>query len=379
VPIRKGQEKASVRVDTGELIVTRTFTRKGESDYTTEIRVENAEGARFPTPQKMLDALLGELAFDPLAFARMEPKHQFEALKRFVPGVDFAAIAAADRGDRERRTELGRIAKQERAAAELITYPSGTSNKYIDETALVGELEKAGTQNAELEQRVANRRRAADQIDVHERKAAEVRLRIADLKRQVEQLEGIATGEDQSAWSLKAKLEGAEPLPPAVDTTQIRERIEAARATNAHVRKFQERKTHETKAKQLDEQIEALTAKIEQRQTDKQAAIAASEMPVPGLGFGEDCILLNGLPFEQGSDAEQLRTSVAIAMALNPKLRVIRVRDGSLLDEDGLNLLAEMAEKADMQVWIERVDSVGKIGFVLEDGHLRAAAADPAA
>ena len=50
--------------------------------------------------------------------------------------------------------------------------------------------------------------------------------------------------------------------------------------------------------------------------------------------------------------------------------RVIRVRDGSLLDEDSMNILAEMAVERDYQIWIERVDSSGKIGFVLEDGHL---------
>ena len=68
---------------------------------------------------------------------------------------------------------------------------------------------------------------------------------------------------------------------------------------------------------------------------------------------------------------EQLRTSIAIAMALNPKLRVIRVRDGSLLDEESLKLIADMADKEDYQVWCERVDSSGKIGFVLENGHLK--------
>ncbi len=72
-----------------------------------------------------------------------------------------------------------------------------------------------------------------------------------------------------------------------------------------------------------------------------------------------------------GDAAEKLRASVSIAMAMNPKLRVIRVRDGSLLDEDGLRLLAEMADKSDYQIWIERVDSSGKVGFVLEDGHLK--------
>lgn len=36
-----------------------------------------------------------------------------------------------------------------------------------------------------------------------------------------------------------------------------------------------------------------------------------------------------------------------------------------------MKILGEMAETNDMQVWIERVDSSGKVGFVLEDGRLK--------
>ena len=41
-----------------------------------------------------------------------------------------------------------------------------------------------------------------------------------------------------------------------------------------------------------------------------------------------------------------------------------------LLDENGMKLLAEMADANDFQVWIERVDSSGKVGIVLCDGHV---------
>jgi hypothetical protein len=82
-------------------------------------------------------------------------------------------------------------------------------------------------------------------------------------------------------------------------------------------------------------------------------------------------VLLNGVPFEQASDAERLRASIAIAAAMNPKLRVIRVRDGSLLDDEAMALLSGFASENDFQIWIERVDSSGRVGFVMEDGHLK--------
>jgi hypothetical protein len=64
-----------------------------------------------------------------------------------------------------------------------------------------------------------------------------------------------------------------------------------------------------------------------------------------------------------------LRVSVAIGLALNPKLRVLLIRDGSLLDEDSLRLIGEMAEKADAQLWIERVEDGGAT-VIIEDGSI---------
>src|SRR5690242_18915275 len=171
-PIRKGADKARIVLDLGEIIVTRTFSRKESGGATTSIVVENAEGARFPSPQRMLDALLGELTFDPLAFARMKPKEQFEQLRRFVPGVDFVAIENANRGDFERRTELNRFAKQELAAAQAIVVVPGTPEELVDESALVTELERAGEHNADIERRRANRQRAAQDSATRRQEAA---------------------------------------------------------------------------------------------------------------------------------------------------------------------------------------------------------------
>ena len=47
------------------------------------------------------------------------------------------------------------------------------------------------------------------------------------------------------------------------------------------------------------------------------------------------------------------------------------MRDGSLLDDEAMKTLAAMADENDYQIWIERVDSSGQVGFVLEDGHVK--------
>lgn len=369
-PIRNGASKARIRLDLGELVVTRTFNRRGKDDgekVTTSLTVESADGAIFRSPQKMLDDLLGELSFDPLKFARAPAKEQIETLKRFVPDLDFEAIEAANRDDYESRRDIGRELKALRARLEALTVPGDPRQERVDESALVEALAKAGEHNADIEQRKTNRERVEQERDAKVAEAAKLR---EEAQRMIERAEIV----EQGAEALTQKLADAPPLPDPMDTTEIRVRIEQARETNRAVaerdRAIEERDRLQAEVEQSEQKVEALTIAMEQRNEQKAKAIAEAEIPVRGLAFGAGEVTLNGVPFEQASDAEQLRTSVAIAAALNPQLRVIRIRDGSLLDEDGMRLLAELAEAQDFQVWVERVDSSGKLGFVIEDGAL---------
>jgi DNA repair exonuclease SbcCD ATPase subunit len=406
-PIRRGAKEAHIRLDLGEMVVTRAF-KQGDAGYTTTIKVEAAGGFRAGSPQKMLDGLLDALSFDPLAFTRMKPDQQFDALRKFVPEVDFAAIERANKADFEKRTDVNRSAKQARAAAEQIVVPSGLPIEMEDEAALADQLAAAGKHNGELEMRrlrrdnvaqeIVNALAIAEQTDAdlpnmiagwnaaRDDEIAEIRSQIAALEAKTisvrerwDETTAIAHTEAQQkagkaramAEELQAKLNGADALPEPIDVSAITAKMAKARRINDGIRARTLRDRQIENAETLEAQAAALTAAMEGRHKAKAQAIAAAKMPVEGLGFGDGIVTFNDIPFDQASDAERLRTSIAIAMASNPKLRVIRVRDGSLLDEDGLRMLAEMAEGRDFQVWIERVDSSGTVGFVLEDGHLK--------
>lgn len=363
-PIRKGQNKAVIKLDLGEVVVTRTFTKREDGTAGTSIMVENADGARFPSPQRLLDSLLGSLTFDPLAFARMKPKEQFDALKGFVPDVDFAAIERANKADFDKRTAVNRRAKELAAQAAAIQVPATVPVAKIDEAALVDELAAVGEHNAQIELRKGNREKASTEIAAKRERAEAARHEAFKLNEEAERLE-------EEAAALEKKLTDAPALPEPKDQAEVRRRLDEAKRTNALVDQASRRRLLLDEAAATEAQAEALTAAMQAREQEKREKIAAAKLPVDGLGFGDEAITFNGLPFDQASDAEQLRVSCAIAMASNPRLRVIRVRDGSLLDEDAMALLAKMADDHDMQVWCERVDSSGKVGFVLEDGQVR--------
>lgn len=119
MPIRMGENKARIKLDLGEIVVERKFMKGANGDVTTSVTVENIDGARFPSPQRLLDSLIGAIAFDPLAFARMEPRKQFDELRRVSKlEVDIDALDALNAGDYAKRTDLNRDAKAKRAQVD---------------------------------------------------------------------------------------------------------------------------------------------------------------------------------------------------------------------------------------------------------------------
>lgn len=371
-PVRAGEERALIRLDLGELVVKRTFTAAGG----TTLHVEAQNGARFPSPQRMLDDLLGSLSFDPLAFSRMDPKKQLETLRGLVQlDVDVDALDRANADDFAERTNLNRQARDARARAEGIEVPDGLPETPIDVNALLAELAGAAEKAAEIETRRARRREAATATSEHAEKAENMRIaanRLRDqatqLVQQAEAMEAAAEDEAKQGHDLAEKLRMAEPLPEPPDTEGLRQRIAEAQRINRSIEARIRRDEELGDAADYEMQADSLTRDMEARTRQRDEAIRNARMPVPGLGFSAEGVTFNGLPFDQASSAEQLRVSVAIAMAANPKLRVLRIKDGSLLDENGLRMIGEMAQAEDYQVWIEQVDTSGRVGIVMEDG-----------
>jgi regulator of replication initiation timing len=381
-PIRKGEGKALIELDLGELRVKRTFTSKDGGDYTTALTVTNAEGLKFSKPQDVLDNLIDSLAFDPLDFARSKPVDQLAMLRRFVPSVDFELIELQNKTDYDRRAILNRAVRDYEGAMAAVEVPQvDNEDMEVDVQALESQLLDAVMANGSIETRKVNRERAQDQIDAMARNMWAKRTEADKLEEAAKALRAEADKLALESVELKSRLDAAGPLPDRVDTAKLRAEVDAARARNELLSRRTARVAERNRYQKLTDEAKAAadkhTAARDERIAARDKAIAEASIPVPGITFGDGEVLMNGVPFNQASDAEQLRASVAIAMAGNPKLRVIRIRDGSLLDSASMAMLAEMADKSDMQVWIEQVTDGENVGIVIEDGHVKAFADEP--
>ena len=353
-PIRDGEKKAHVIVETEDIIVTRTFTSSGS-----RLEVAGRDGRIFKSPQAILDAFASNLSFDPLGFSCMAPKDQETTLKKLLC-LDFSKMDA----DREQayatRTSLNRDLKAVRAQASAIISKAGIPEKEIDIRELMAELERRQTTNQKA-------------VDAGRTLAALKKMK-ADIEEDIVVLNAKLAEAEERRDNTQVKINFAEDEVSDIieDVDAIKAQIATADDTNKAVRANAQRRELDAKVKATEEAADYTTKVIDDIDAAKQKAIASAKFPVEGLGFDADGVTYQGIPFGQCSSAEQLRVSVAIGMAMNPDFRVLLIRDGSLLDAANLKVLGEMAEKENFQLLIERVGDGEEVTVVIEDGQVQA-------
>ena len=367
-PIRDGQTEARIRLDLAEIVVTRKFREQESGRVTTSLAVESADGARFKSPQRLLDDLLGSLSFDPLAFLRAQPREQFETLAAFVSDLDVAEFEGEQEHDYELRRVANREAKRARAAADAVIVPEDAPEAPVSLDELTSKLRDAEAANADRAEAGEVLARKRQQIESHRGTAKRERERIESLK--AEALKVKAAMDDRLAWIEKAEAEvAATKLPERVDTAPILNAMSAAGDRNQAYEKRRRWRELSDEAAAQEKAAQVIDNRMNERKRAFEAAVASADMPVPGVSLDDGTVHLHGVPLAQASDAEQLRVSCGVAMRQNADLRVLRIRDGSLLDAESMDVLREMADANDYQVWIERVaDAADGVGFFIEAG-----------
>lgn len=353
MPIRRGEDKAVIEIDLGDLKIRRTFTEK--SSY---IFVETAEGARFPNPQTMLDKMLGLISFDPLEFTRIKPKDQYESLRKLVPmKVDIDAIDKRIKGYEDERTHAGRMVKELTAQVAGIVVPEGTPETPVDVSALSAKIVAAKENYARYKMLggVLTDKEARIQRIIEEKK---------NLDYEMSQIH------DEIRAHSKEREEIVATTPKLEEFKVLETELANASTINAAVAKRTERASREEALKGWEKQHAALETSIKLGRQEKSDAIAEAKMPVKGLSLEDGQVFYKDVPLSQASTAEQIRVSTAIAMASNPSLRVIRIKDASLLDDESMEIIRDMAKKHDFQVWLEVVNSDDPMAVVIEDGEV---------
>jgi DNA repair exonuclease SbcCD ATPase subunit len=354
-PIHDGEDFAIATAKVGDAKtgeIKYIVTRRWKDNDAGTVTVMAPDGAKYSSPQKMLDEIIGKLSFDPFEFVGQSAKEQVEtligALGEALPFVP-AELDRKHRGIYDRRTDIAReITKLEGQLAQYGEPDPATPD--IEESAadLLREVETARGRNLlhdQVEEAITTRTAAVEAA----------RAVLADAEK-----------------SLDSALTHQKTLQPREDVDPILARLDGIEETNRKVRAKLARQAIEDELS--DRRAEHANHTLELGKIDKTKAdgLAAAKFPVDGLSFDEDGVTFNKVPFGQVSTSEQARVAMAIGMASNPELRVMRIDKGEALDSKTLALVTEMAADHDYQVWMSKVDESGTIGFVIEDGAVAA-------
>lgn len=368
-PIRDGQNSAHVVIETDEYTITRKFSAAGGTTLT----VCNKDGIAQKSPQGILDSLTAKISFDPLEFTRMKPAEQAAQLRALV-NLDVSGLEAEEKKAYDARTEVNRDAEKLKHALSLTPESNEAPDAEVSLKDLTSEYQIAVQKNsanqsarnslAEIEQRIS-RHSEAEELELQTIKSLEEKLEAA---------KGRLKEAQKKTSDAKAELEkGREAIAKLIDIdiSDIQSRISNAESQNAAFRRKQERLKLQNQLAEKSSEALTLTSKIEDLKAQKQKKLDEVKFPVEGLSLDAGEVQFNKIPLKQASAAEQLRVSIAIACAMNPKLKVMLIRDGSLLDENSMKLLVEEADKAGAQIWIEVVGNRSDCSVVIEDGEIQ--------
>lgn len=369
-PVRHGEERADVLVDVGEFTVRKRWTAKGEA---IEVFTKNEEGkkVKFTSPQTFLDSVIGELSFDPLAFSKMDSSVQVELLKKIV-GLDFTDLDQEAALIYNERTAINSRIRE--AIAHLKNTQAPDPETPDEEITFKNSLARLNDLRARQKayQDAADRKcEFAEGIEHNEHAVTDIE----------EQIKRLTAEKDELIAQIKENKETLDKmkLPPVVSQDDIRDteiELEQIEKKNADIRAAKRYRESIRNADKLKKESDALTQKLERIDQDKHTRAAAATMPIKGLQLREDGVCYANIEgaepilFDRLSTGQQIRVSTAIGMALNPKFKVIFIREGSFLDSEGLKEVAAMAKDRDYQVWIERCDESGQVGFYIEDGQV---------
>jgi DNA repair exonuclease SbcCD ATPase subunit len=359
-PVRHGARRGDIEADLGDLetqeveyTVERSITAKG-----TEVIVRGKDGVEMSSPQTLLDTLYSQIAFDPFGFSRMDADKQDALLKELV-GLDFTTHNAARERAYNERTAVNKEVTRLKALLKSSEAFPKAPKKLVDVVALTEKLQAYTNEMGARKTLVAF-------IEHDNTIVAGMDEQIAKLERSLAELRA---NRQELAKDIEERTAKLPPEPAPVD--DVREQLRNAETINNQVRANLERAKIE---KELDEKVaqaEELTNAIDSIDAEKAELLAKAKFPIEGLGF-DDAVgpTYKGAPLAQASQAAKIRVSVAIGAAINPRIKVMLIREGAFLDDDSLKLLSELADEHECQLWIERVGTGDKAAIIIEDGEI---------
>lgn len=146
---------------------------------------------------------------------------------------------------------------------------------------------------------------------------------------------------------------------------------EQLRKAEEHNKKAAKVADYLTKKKQADDkraEAEKMDSDIAKLSAERERLISSAKLPISGLSFTDDGLVLNDVPFIAGkvSDSQIMEVAAKLIIASNPTVKVFRIARGESLGEKRLQAIIDIAKKNGFQGFIEEVKR-GQDDLIIEE------------
>jgi len=383
IALRNGQKKGSVTIvlagtePGGESVtVELSLKKKPSGEVIEDFRVLDSDGKKSTEPRKLLQKLFALRAFDPLAFERMGAKEKATLVQSML-GLDLSKFDKDYAKVFQTRTDLGRdgqsLAAQLKAAGQKHEDVPVEEVKVVD---LMTELETLqADKSREVNQKLIDdlkvlRRDLHEAVDAIVKDISALEERMKGRRAELEKTKEKIDATDKAEKETLARLDKLPDRTP--DIAAVKEKIAKADETNRKVRVNKDIDRLEKEVNSFRGEYQKLSDRLSKIKEERAETVASAKWPIKGMELTEDGLLMDGLPFEQASTSQRIMASVAVGMALNPKLRLLVCQHGSDLDNDTLDALAKVVEQHKFQLLIELVtrskEDEERCAVVISDG-----------
>jgi DNA repair exonuclease SbcCD ATPase subunit len=339
--IKDKESKSIITVKFDNYIVKKTIT-----DINNYLSVETIEGLRPKNPQSFLNDLVGKIAFDPLEFIRMKNDDQLKVLKKAM-GIEekINQLKIDETQSMEERKFSGRELDRYKELCKIVV-------KEISEPTSISEIVK---ELDRLQEKRQDYIEEMNNIKIMKNRKIEIESKIKEYEKFLLDLQ-----EENKKLLIKLNVFEEETLNEAMDKVDhdiinkkvILDQHEVVQTEYNKYKVYADNKKifleKEKSYNDLDKKVESIRQQIKD-------TLNNSRLPIPGLEMTDDQLLYENHTFENVCESSKLKISIYLSMAMNPKLKIILIRDGSLLDKDSLKEIETMADKEDYQIWIEKV------------------------
>lgn len=392
-PVHDGEVTGEIIAETEDFTVVRSFDGGRHSS----LRVLNKEGRQADEQQSLLDRVFNRYALDPVAIMAADKDKRRDMLIDAL-GIREKLDALTKEYDKAYtdRRDIGRDSKKAKAAFDSMLAPKpGIPTEAPDLDDIEAQREAAEEELGELRTFTSRLQSLAELV---ERERASRKGKVTHAEHVVKEAEAAVEEARIGLENAKAELKGAQENVTLYDdheevlqhaamlkeadsieakTADAGKRLEQAKTDAANrarllddIRAAKDYASAKEKATKTKHEHEELDRKVKGLAAERTSLVASAPFPVEGLAFDDEGDLwVNGQPFEQASQAEQIEVCCGIVASLQPELKIIAVRNASLMDSDTTARLETFCNNKGYDLWLEIVDDANA-DIVIDDGEI---------